>query len=532
MASENGNGSLQKQNAKETDSLLPRSRSAGKQPKRSVTWFTALFYGCGVIMNDMTAGLWFSYLLFFLHEYRGVSPRGAALVILSGQIADAIFTPTAGHLSDYTESRFGRRKPWIFGGSIVVALSFAFMFFPVPHFDFVPDDYFSAFTIIWYSFFACLFNFGWASVQVAHMSLVPELTDSEPLRLRLNSVRFAFTVFSNLLVFLLASVVFRLVEDPIAQFEDLSMLALLLGSVGVLVCVLGVHERPLLGSSSSSGIMGGAAAEVGEEEVVERVPWSYWFKYPLYYQMGFVYMCARLVVVLVQVALPFYIKNQLQLGEQAIALAPLALQLASLSGSFGVPLVNRILDERYSFILGALICVGACSAMAFLTPASAAAVYVVALFAGVGIAAIAVTALTFTAGVVGDCHANGAFVYGSYGFLEKLSGGIAIYVMESLHLLENGQGTIYCISIVPIAASVAAVVMLLLVWRPPSSKEDEGRLEAKVRRKSSVGGQEGYEYFALNLSHYPIVAAPLQSPSYIHVFHNDRVGLSLTCSGL
>lgn len=62
--------------------------------------------------------------------------------------------------------------------------------------------------IAYYIFFPSAFNVGWASVQVAHMSLVPSLTLSRKTRDKLNNFRNTFTYIANLYVLLLAFILF------------------------------------------------------------------------------------------------------------------------------------------------------------------------------------------------------------------------------------------------------------------------------------------------------------------------------------
>ena len=54
---------------------------------------------------------------------------------------------------------------------------------------------------LYYAPFVFIFQFGWASTQVSHMALIPDLTICEQERLSLNAIRYAFTVMSNLFVY-------------------------------------------------------------------------------------------------------------------------------------------------------------------------------------------------------------------------------------------------------------------------------------------------------------------------------------------
>ena len=43
-------------------------------------------FGVGHVMNDLTAAMWFSYLLVFYHAVLGISEVNAGLIMLIGQV--------------------------------------------------------------------------------------------------------------------------------------------------------------------------------------------------------------------------------------------------------------------------------------------------------------------------------------------------------------------------------------------------------------------------------------------------------------
>lgn len=75
-----------------------------------------LAYGTGHVLNDICASMWFTYLLVFFHLVLGFDPTLAGVVLLIGQIADAMVTPFVGFQSDRNDDfwlcRYGRRKTW------------------------------------------------------------------------------------------------------------------------------------------------------------------------------------------------------------------------------------------------------------------------------------------------------------------------------------------------------------------------------------------------------------------------------------
>lgn len=90
--------------------------------------------------------------------------------MLSGQLADGITTPIVGFFSDKINSPCGKRMPWFIGGSVMVIPCFMGIFAYPP---FVNDGNMSAAgKHAWYITLPALFNIGWASVQISHMSVV------------------------------------------------------------------------------------------------------------------------------------------------------------------------------------------------------------------------------------------------------------------------------------------------------------------------------------------------------------------------
>jgi Na+/melibiose symporter-like transporter len=87
-------------------------------------------------------------------------------------------TPVVGLLSDKIKTRIGTRAPFYIVGSIIVLPCFFFLFLSpfqgIPfNGDNVPGSVFA-----FYIAFASIFNVGWASTQIANMSVVNTLTFS------------------------------------------------------------------------------------------------------------------------------------------------------------------------------------------------------------------------------------------------------------------------------------------------------------------------------------------------------------------
>lgn len=73
------------------------------------------FFGVGHCFNDLAASVWFSYLIVYLQLVLGFDPNYAGLILLIGQVADALATPLLGYeVSNVEETKwckiYGKRK--------------------------------------------------------------------------------------------------------------------------------------------------------------------------------------------------------------------------------------------------------------------------------------------------------------------------------------------------------------------------------------------------------------------------------------
>ena len=94
--------------------------------------------------------------------------------MLSGQLTDGITTPLVGVLSDKTETGIGKRTPWYLFGTLLVAPTFFFLFY-----DVLPDNASESVKNAYFITLPAIFNVGWASVQIANMSIVNQITYSQ-----------------------------------------------------------------------------------------------------------------------------------------------------------------------------------------------------------------------------------------------------------------------------------------------------------------------------------------------------------------
>ncbi|RZS10446.1 hypothetical protein BHM03_00041673 [Ensete ventricosum] len=250
------------------------------------------------MLNDITSACWFTYLLLFLTDI-GLSPRDAAIVMLSGQVADAFATVFVGELEislflphlDCSIDRFGHFKLWHAGGSFLVAISFSSVFGSCLFCKIIGSNS-PTLQTIGYSIFAAIFNVGWAITQVSHMSMVNCITLDPTSRVALASCRNAFTMVANLSLYAVALCVFsiynsRASADIKIQYRWIAYLSIFIGCFFVVLFLVGVKEPRL-------------KQEI-QHKKISRISWAHWFKKILYYQVALVYTLTRLVTNVSQV---------------------------------------------------------------------------------------------------------------------------------------------------------------------------------------------------------------------------------------
>lgn len=163
------------------------------ESRMTLSAFAKVGYGFGHVFNDLCATVWFSYTLLFLKDVLEM-PNEAGSYMMLGQITDAVFSALVGFMTD----RYSTKRNWHVMGTIAVALSFPMLF--MMQRDVLP--YLG--NLFYFSLFITLFQCGWATVQISHLAILPELSTTHTDRSELNSVRYCMSIFSNIAVFMVA----------------------------------------------------------------------------------------------------------------------------------------------------------------------------------------------------------------------------------------------------------------------------------------------------------------------------------------
>jgi Na+/melibiose symporter-like transporter len=145
----------------------------------------------------------------------GLSLAATGTILMAARITDVVTDPLIGLLSDRTESRFGRRKPWILLGTPMLLLSVYMLFVPTPP---VSNTYFA--------FWVILLWLGWTFVGIPFYAWGAELSTDYHERTRIATWRTAAGVAGTLTTILLPLAAWQLTGYGDAIAESLHITAL------------------------------------------------------------------------------------------------------------------------------------------------------------------------------------------------------------------------------------------------------------------------------------------------------------------
>ena len=425
-----------------TTPLLPAPDCRSKLLK----WMEFFAYGIGHFFNDLCASLWFTYLLLFYHSVIQLGNSYAGLLLLIGQVADAISTPIIGMASDRTKFKYyGRRKIWHLIGTVCVFISFSFIWYRCLLCTVTKSDSL-ALEMVYYSVFIIIFQFGWASVQISHLSLIPEITKNDSERVSLNSIRYFFTILANLTIFSVLAALFgmsgdgEIGPDDLDSFWYLALGTIVVGAVFSILFHIGVRESTNYEKDTSD--LGKDGDSSGR-----AITWYQWFLKPEFYLVALIYMCTRLVVNVSQVYISLYLIDSLDLSKLSVAFSPLVIYVSGLITTLLMKYINMLLGRELTYFVGLGFIWAALETFWVIQRGSLANLaYMGSAFLGCGGSAILITALSMTSDLIGSNTGTGAFVYGAMSFTDKLSNGVAIQIIQVSHPCR-GEGEAACCSL-------------------------------------------------------------------------------------
>ncbi len=144
----------------------PNGESSRKRP--SLSRAVILTYGAPSLGTGAMFGMLLLYFMKFSTDVLLIAPAAIGAILGASRVWDAISDPIAGYWSDRTRTRIGRRRPWILGSSIPIAIAFYALWSPPRSLD---DDT----LVVWMAVAAFAFFTVYTAYTVPFRALGTEL---------------------------------------------------------------------------------------------------------------------------------------------------------------------------------------------------------------------------------------------------------------------------------------------------------------------------------------------------------------------
>ena len=166
-------------------------------------------YSVGAVANGIKTDMFTFFLLFFYSRVIGLDPLLASLAIGAALIIDSVTDPLMGTISDRTNTRLGRRHPYMMLSFIPVSIFYILLFTPKPDWDLSQNQLF------WWMFVCASFTrIGMTLFEVPHRSFGAEITKDYIERTKLFSWREMFAWVAGICnAFLAYNIFFRSTPD-------------------------------------------------------------------------------------------------------------------------------------------------------------------------------------------------------------------------------------------------------------------------------------------------------------------------------
>jgi glycoside/pentoside/hexuronide:cation symporter, GPH family len=218
------------------------SGEASEGASGRVPFGTKLAYGAGAITYGIKDNGFAVFLLIFYNQVMGLPADLVGLAVMIALIVDAFIDPVIGHLSDRTDTRWGRRHPWIYASILPVGFSWFLLWHP-PAWD-------QTAMLIYLVGSAILVRSALALNEVPSLAMLPELTQDYHERTDVIRYRFLFGWLGGLTLLFLAYAVFLAPtpEQPAGLlrregYDAYAVTGVVMMTLATLIAALGTHRR-------------------------------------------------------------------------------------------------------------------------------------------------------------------------------------------------------------------------------------------------------------------------------------------------
>lgn len=412
------------------------------------------------------------YLVPFYTVEKGLPAGEVGAILFAVRLADAIFDPTFGAISDRVRTRWGRRRPWLLIGTVMLIIAIWHTFLPPEQVDWV---YFLVWMTILYA--------SWTMVIVPYVAWGAELTGNFDERTRIAGIRELFLLVGTVLAAGVPTILkaFGIIGQT-ATMETIGLFVIIVLPLSLALIFWKVPEPQVIATGHGHGWRASIDA------IRKNGP---------FLRLITAFMLNATAQAIVATLFFFYVRFVLEDPEHG----PMLLLTYFIAGIVAVPLWMR-LAERYgkhrtwavSMISSAAIFL----ITPFLGPGDVWIFFVISIFTGMSLGCDQILASSMQADVVDiDSIRSGQQRAGLYfaiwNMVTKMAGGVAAGVtlpllgafgFEASATAENPPHAI--LALIVLFAVVPPVLRFLsvkIIWNYPITRERHAKLRAMMERK-------------------------------------------------
>ena len=274
-----------------------------------------LRYAVGMFGTSIPINMFKTYAAIYYVDRLGLNMASYSLVLFLYTFVDAIDNPVYGYLSDRTRTRWGRRRPWLVIGSVLLGLSFIAFYYPPAGFA---GSLLFTYFLITYILTGTLDSL----VNANYGALFPDLFSGDVLRAKTNAFRQAFQLVAMVISIALTPMVTSRLDYPLT-----ALIYAALGISVILFSTFGCHENPQYAQSEKPKFWDSIFAL---------------FRNKKFWIFGFANAFYSATMALVMSAIPFYVKYSLGLpDDQTTFLLATVLLIAIAAVSLWVKLIRK-----------------------------------------------------------------------------------------------------------------------------------------------------------------------------------------------
>ncbi|HEX3045572.1 MAG TPA: MFS transporter [Bacillota bacterium] len=426
---------------------------------------------------DLGGNMLFTIIAFWLMNYLtdtvGLAAGLAGTALMVGKIWDAVVDPAIGYISDRTNTRWGRRRPYIFIGGIATCLAMILMF---TNPKLANQNLLFIWAIIAYSLL-CLAG---SCITIPYSSLTPELTVGYHERTVLNSYRMSFAVIGTLIGAGTALPILGFFKDKSAGFAALGVIYGLITMVVSLITFYSVKEP---------------AVTAGKPKIGGLKSYFLAFKNVPYLLILFPWVCNMIATTIMSGMLIYYFKYIYHAGDSTT----LAMLILLASTMLFIPVwvyVSRKIGKKLCYALGMAL-IAMVGIVIFLIGHQQGPNFAFALMfvAGIGFATTYIIPWSIVPDTVEyDYHTTGerreGIYYGIWTFASQLGQALAAFLMgmilnlchytanEAVQPAETLFGIRILIGLIPAVIYLTGAVIVM--FYPISEKQYQQIIENNV----------------------------------------------------